>query len=96
MTTLAILKGRFWQGLRNHAASLIFGFAPARDAMATNMAELTIGYPDSPLTRAFGGRLSGPAAGARAPVAAGAASPSAPAARRVSRCVRPPTPTAPN
>ena len=72
MTTLAILKGRVWQGLRNHAASLIFGFAPVRHAMAANMAELTIGYPDSPLTRAFGARPSSPAAGGRAPVAVGA------------------------
>ncbi len=71
MTTLAVLRGRFWQGLRNHAASLIFGFAPVRHEMAVNMAELTIGYPDSPLTRAVGGRHGGPAAGTRAPVAAG-------------------------
>jgi hypothetical protein len=37
--------------------------------MTNAMAELSIGYPDGPLTRADGGHRGGPAAGERAPVA---------------------------
>jgi hypothetical protein len=54
--------------LRNHAASLLFGLSPVRRAMTNTLTELSIGYPDSPLTQVGRHLHSGPAAGARAPV----------------------------
>ena len=49
------------------SASLVFGLSPVRKAMANKLAELSIGYPDSPLTRP-GRTARGPAPGERAPV----------------------------
>jgi hypothetical protein len=63
-----MMKGRMLQGLRNHAASLVFGLPPVRRAMTNTMSELSIGYPTSPLSKASGARHSGPAAGERAPL----------------------------
>ena len=51
LTAVAILKSGVLQELRNHVASLVFGLAPVRKTMANKLAELSIGYPDSPLTR---------------------------------------------
>ncbi len=65
---MATLKGGMLQALRNHAASLALGLAPVRRVMTNTMAELSIGYPDGPLTRSEGGHRGGPAAGERAPV----------------------------
>ena len=69
LTAMATLRGGVLQALRNHAASLALGLAPVRRVMTNAMAELSIGYPDGPLTRADGGHRGGPAAGERAPVA---------------------------
>ncbi len=69
LTAMATLKGGVLQALRNHAASLALGLAPVRRVITNAMAELSIGYPDGPLTRAEGGHRGGPAAGERAPVA---------------------------
>jgi 2-polyprenyl-6-methoxyphenol hydroxylase-like FAD-dependent oxidoreductase len=69
LTAMATLKGGVLQALRNHAASLALGLAPVRRVMTKAMAELSIGYPDGPLTRAEGGHRGGPSAGERAPVA---------------------------
>ena len=63
LTTIAMLRGELTQGIRNHLASLLFGLSPVRRAMTNTMAELSIGYPDSPLTMAGGHGHSGPAAG---------------------------------
>jgi len=68
LTRLAMIRGRLEQGLRNRIGSLVFGLAPVRRAMSNTMAELSIGYPKSPLTATHGPRLAGPAAGARTPV----------------------------
>jgi 2-polyprenyl-6-methoxyphenol hydroxylase-like FAD-dependent oxidoreductase len=68
LTTLATLKGGVLQGLRNHVAALVFGLSPVRRAMTNTLAELSIGYPHSPLTEAGGHACSGPAAGERAPL----------------------------
>ena len=68
--TMATLKGGVLQAMRNHAASLALGLAPVRRVMTNAMSELSIGYPDGPLTRADGRHRGGPAAGERAPVAA--------------------------
>jgi len=72
LTALAMIRGRLLQGLRNHAAALVFGLAPVRHSMNAAMAELSIGYPDSPLTSTAGSHHGGPKAGERAPVQAGA------------------------
>jgi 2-polyprenyl-6-methoxyphenol hydroxylase-like FAD-dependent oxidoreductase len=69
LTTLAILKSGVLKEVRNHVASLVFGLSPVRKAMANKFAELSIGYPASPLTRPGPHVHGGPAAGQRAPVA---------------------------
>jgi hypothetical protein len=71
LTAVGTLRSGFLQTLRNHAASLMLGFAPVRRTMTDAMAELSIGYPKGPLSRAEGAHHSGPAAGARAPIPAG-------------------------
>ena len=71
ITALAVMRGAVLQAVRNHVASLIFGLAPVRRAMANTLTELSIGYPESPLTRPGRRNPAGPAPGARAPVSAG-------------------------
>jgi 2-polyprenyl-6-methoxyphenol hydroxylase-like FAD-dependent oxidoreductase len=66
LTTIAILKSGVLQEVRNHVGSLLFGLSPVRQAMANKLAELSIGYPDSPLT-VPGPHGLVPAAGQRAP-----------------------------
>jgi 2-polyprenyl-6-methoxyphenol hydroxylase-like FAD-dependent oxidoreductase len=68
LTTLAILKGCVLQEVRNVVMSLLFGLAPVRKAMANTLAELSIGYPASPLTVPGRHGHAGPAPGERAPV----------------------------
>jgi 2-polyprenyl-6-methoxyphenol hydroxylase-like FAD-dependent oxidoreductase len=68
MTAMGTLKGGVLQALRNHATSLALGLSSVRRGMTNAMAELSIGYPDGPLTRADGRHRGGPAAGGRAPV----------------------------
>jgi hypothetical protein len=67
LTTLAIMKSGVMQSVRNHVAALVFGLAPARETMANKLAELSIGYPESPLTQRNHHGHAGPAAGQRAP-----------------------------
>jgi 2-polyprenyl-6-methoxyphenol hydroxylase-like FAD-dependent oxidoreductase len=69
LTALATMRGGLRQGLRNHVASLVFGLSPVRQAMTNTVAELSIGYPKSPLTQADGSRHFNPGAGARYPAA---------------------------
>jgi 2-polyprenyl-6-methoxyphenol hydroxylase-like FAD-dependent oxidoreductase len=69
LTAVATLKGEMLQALRNRVASLVLGLAPVRRAMNKTLAELSIGYPDSPLTE-YRHHRKGPAAGERAPVMA--------------------------
>ena len=68
LTMVAILKSGALQRIRNVAASLLFGLAPVREAMANKLAELSIGYPTSPLTRPGRQGYAGPAPGDRAPM----------------------------
>lgn len=68
LTTIATLRGGIQQSIRNHLASLVFGLAPVRDAMANTITELSIGYPKSPLTQQGGKIPEGPLAGQRAPI----------------------------
>jgi 2-polyprenyl-6-methoxyphenol hydroxylase-like FAD-dependent oxidoreductase len=67
LTQMAMLKGALLQGLRNHMAALLFGLSPVRRAMNNVLAELSIGYPDGPLTAVGAHLRGGPAAGARVP-----------------------------
>jgi 2-polyprenyl-6-methoxyphenol hydroxylase-like FAD-dependent oxidoreductase len=68
LTILATIRSGVLQSIRNHVASLVFGFTPVRRAMATKLSELSIGYPQSPLTVAGKHGHAGPAPGERAPV----------------------------
>ncbi len=68
LTTLAVLRGGVAQAVRNHVASLVFGLSSVRRTMADTLTELSIDYPESPLTQRRPHSHSGPAAGKRAPV----------------------------
>jgi 2-polyprenyl-6-methoxyphenol hydroxylase-like FAD-dependent oxidoreductase len=68
LTTIALMRGAVAQSIRNDLARLLFGLSPVMRAVTNQMSELSIGYPNSPLTRAGGHHHSGPGAGARAPV----------------------------
>ena len=50
MTEVAIIRNPIAQGLRNAAVKFAFGFPQLSHAAANTLAELDIGYPDSPLT----------------------------------------------
>jgi 2-polyprenyl-6-methoxyphenol hydroxylase-like FAD-dependent oxidoreductase len=67
-TTMALMKGKAKQAIRNHFASLVFGFAPVQHTIANVLSEIAIGYPDSPLNSSCAFEHSGPAPGKRAPV----------------------------
>ena len=68
LTLLATIRSGVLQTIRNHVASLVFGFSTVRRAMATKLSELSIGYPHSPLTVPGKHGQAGPAPGERAPV----------------------------
>jgi 2-polyprenyl-6-methoxyphenol hydroxylase-like FAD-dependent oxidoreductase len=77
MTTVATLTNHTAQELRNFLAHHVMGFAAVRHAFAERLAEVTIGYPDSPLNAGSAAGLNGPKPGARlvagAPFGAGSA-----------------------
>jgi 2-polyprenyl-6-methoxyphenol hydroxylase-like FAD-dependent oxidoreductase len=52
LTAVGTLRNPLAQELRNLVAHIAFGFAPVRQAFATAMTEVAIGYPDSPLNGA--------------------------------------------
>ena len=66
ITSLATVKNKLGQFLRNHTASLILGMSPARKFAAQLASELSIGYPHSPLNAH--GKGPGPHPGERAPI----------------------------
>jgi 2-polyprenyl-6-methoxyphenol hydroxylase-like FAD-dependent oxidoreductase len=68
LTTLAVLRSGVLQEVRNHVASLVFGLAPVRRTMTNKLAELSIGYPESPLTRPRKHGHAGTSPGQRAPI----------------------------
>jgi hypothetical protein len=67
-TALAIMRGGIKQSIRNHIASLVFGLSPVLSAVADALTELSIGYPNSPLSVRGAHIHGGPAAGERAPI----------------------------
>jgi len=67
IASLAVLQGGVKQAIRNHIASLAFGFAPARNAMADTLTEVSIEYLHSPLNGQGPSFFQHPAAGERVP-----------------------------
>jgi hypothetical protein len=68
ITSLAILRGEVKQSVRNHIASLLFGFAAVRNAMADAITELSIEYPRSPINGKGSSVFEHPSPGERAPL----------------------------
>jgi hypothetical protein len=66
ITSMATLTGSLPQWLRNHTAALLLGLPLVRRLAAEAAAEISIGYPHSPLNAA--GRYRDPAPGTRAPL----------------------------
>ena len=73
-TKMALIKGEAKQSIRNHVASLVFGFAPVQHVMANMLSEVAVGYPDSPLNASCDFVHGGPAPGKRAPIRGGESS----------------------
>jgi len=77
LTEAATLRNPVLQGIRNTVARFATGFPFVQHKMANQLAEMDIGYPDSPLTAKNGHVSPGPKAGerwpARLPVGVGGA-----------------------
>jgi 2-polyprenyl-6-methoxyphenol hydroxylase-like FAD-dependent oxidoreductase len=67
-TAIATMRGGVKQYIRNHVASLVFGFAPVTHTMANMLSEITIGYSDSPLNAQTQHAGNGMKPGKRAPI----------------------------
>jgi 2-polyprenyl-6-methoxyphenol hydroxylase-like FAD-dependent oxidoreductase len=67
-TQIGILRGGIKQSIRNHLASLVFGFSAIQEKAAAALTEISIGYPDSPLNSTGTHVHGGPKAGDRAPI----------------------------
>ena len=71
ITSLAIVRGEVKQSIRNHLASILFGFPPVRSVMADSFSEISIEYADSPLNARGPHSHGGPEEGERAPIREG-------------------------
>jgi 2-polyprenyl-6-methoxyphenol hydroxylase-like FAD-dependent oxidoreductase len=67
-TAASLVRGPVKQYIRNHVASLIFGFAPVQHAMTNVLSEITVGYSDSPLNGHQQPTHDGVKPGKRAPI----------------------------
>ncbi len=67
ITSVATIKNKVGQFLRNHTASLVLGMAPARQFASRLAAELSVGYPAQPPQQPTA-RGHGPHPGERAPI----------------------------
>jgi 2-polyprenyl-6-methoxyphenol hydroxylase-like FAD-dependent oxidoreductase len=65
LTRVATVQNPAVRSVRDLAVHLLFGFSTVRDAMVTNMSEIAIGYPHSPLNGAYAASLDGPKPGER-------------------------------
>jgi 2-polyprenyl-6-methoxyphenol hydroxylase-like FAD-dependent oxidoreductase len=65
-TAIVVMKGGVKQSIRNHVASLVFGFAPVTHVMADVLSEMAVAYSDSPLNGPS--KHARPAPGRRAPI----------------------------
>ena len=70
-TAMAVMKGGIKQAIRNHVASLLFGFTPVKHTMANLLSEVAIAYSDSPLNARSAHVHGGPEVGKRAPIREG-------------------------
>jgi 2-polyprenyl-6-methoxyphenol hydroxylase-like FAD-dependent oxidoreductase len=67
-TAMAVMRGGIKQSIRNHVASLIFGFAPVKHTMANLLSEVAVAYSNSPLNAQSAHVHGGPEPGKRAPI----------------------------
>jgi 2-polyprenyl-6-methoxyphenol hydroxylase-like FAD-dependent oxidoreductase len=67
-TAIATMRGGVRQYIRNHVASLVFGFAPVTHTMTNVLSEITVGYSDSPLNAQTQHAHNGAKPGKRAPI----------------------------
>jgi len=67
LTEAATLRNPLLQNIRNTVAKFAVGFPVVQHRMADQLAEMDIGYPDSPLTAHHGHVGTGPKAGERWP-----------------------------
>ncbi|HTE79824.1 MAG TPA: FAD-dependent monooxygenase [Reyranella sp.] len=67
LTEAATLRNPLLQGIRNTVAKFATGFLVVQHKMANQLAEMDIGYPESPLTAHHGHVGTGPKAGERWP-----------------------------
>jgi 2-polyprenyl-6-methoxyphenol hydroxylase-like FAD-dependent oxidoreductase len=70
-TAVAVMKGGIKQSIRNHVASLVFGFAPVKHTMANLLSEVDVSYSESPLNARSAHGHGGPEPGKRAPIRQG-------------------------
>jgi 2-polyprenyl-6-methoxyphenol hydroxylase-like FAD-dependent oxidoreductase len=70
-TAMAVMKGGIKQAIRNHVASLLFGFAPVKEMMANVLSEEAVSYSESSLNAKTAHAHDGPKTGKRAPVRKG-------------------------
>ena len=70
-TAVAVMKGGIKQSIRNHVASLVFGFAPVKHTMANLLSEVDVAYSESPLNAHSAHAHGGPEPGKRAPIRQG-------------------------
>jgi 2-polyprenyl-6-methoxyphenol hydroxylase-like FAD-dependent oxidoreductase len=70
-TAMSVMKGGIKQSIRNHVASLVFGFAPITRTMANVLSEVAVAYSDSPLNAQSAHVHGGPETGKRAPIREG-------------------------
>ena len=71
LTALGTLHNEALLALRNTAVKLILGFSTPRNAMANQLAELDVAYPESPLNTKGTPPSGTPTPGNRAPIRAG-------------------------
>jgi 2-polyprenyl-6-methoxyphenol hydroxylase-like FAD-dependent oxidoreductase len=67
LTEAALVRNPIMQGLRNTVVKFATGFPLIQHKMANQLAEMDIGYPESPLTVKNGHVVSGPKSGERWP-----------------------------
>ena len=67
LTEAATLRNPLLQGIRNTIAKFATGFPVVQHKMANQLAEMDIGYPESPLSAHHGHVATGPKAGERWP-----------------------------
>lgn len=67
-TVMAVMKGGVKQAIRNHVASLLFGFTPIKHMMANLLSEVAIEYSESPLNAPSPHVPGGPEPGQRSPI----------------------------